>query len=130
MKERQILFSGPMVRALLAGTKTRRVVKPQPAANQGMVNAAYCGDRNLWLRDGPCSSSDPAKEWRCPYGQPGDRLWVREMHYLHGIWSVRKDDNGKRRWTFSPNQDMGVQFDEPNGLIRAEARQCQDGIAA
>ena len=80
MKERPILFSGAMVRALLADakTQTRRVVKPQPAAGQGMVNAAYCGDRNLWLRDGPCCSSDPAKEWRSPYGQPGDRLWVRE----------------------------------------------------
>lgn len=52
MKERPILFSGPMVRAILAGRKTmtRRVVK---------VNASgrYLG---------------------CPYGGPGDRLWVRE----------------------------------------------------
>lgn len=83
MKERPILFSGAMVRALLDGSKTqtRRIVKPQPAVKQGMVNAAYCGDRNLWLRDGPCDSSDPAKEWRCPYGLPGDRLWVRETFY-------------------------------------------------
>ncbi len=69
-----------MVRALLQSTKTqtRRVVKPQPVARQGMVNARYCGHPNLWLRDGKCDITDPAKEWRCPYGQPGDRLWVRE----------------------------------------------------
>ena len=69
-----------MVRALLDDTKTqtRRVVKPQPAAGQGMVNASYCGHPNLWLRDGACDPADPAKEWHCPYGQPGDQLWVRE----------------------------------------------------
>lgn len=57
MKERPILFSGPMVRALLAGTKTqtRRVVKPQPAGE--------------WAVPGKTA---------CPYGQPDDRLWVRE----------------------------------------------------
>lgn len=57
MRERPILFSGPMVRAILAGTKTqtRRVVKPQPAGE--------------WASPGRSS---------CPYGRPGDRLWVRE----------------------------------------------------
>lgn len=62
MKERPILFSAPMVRAILDGSKTqtRRIVKPKwtiyPAADPRMTK---------WL---------PA----CPYGQPGDRLWVRE----------------------------------------------------
>jgi hypothetical protein len=80
MKERPIRLIAPKVRALLNGTKTqdRWVVKPQPARGQGMVNAGYCGDRHLWLRDGPCSETDPAKEWRCPFGKPGERLWVQE----------------------------------------------------
>ncbi len=80
MKETGLMFKAPLVRSILDGTKTqtRRVVKPQPVAGQGMVNAAYCGDRNLWLRDGPCDKTDPAKEWRCPMGQPGDRIYVRE----------------------------------------------------
>lgn len=70
---------------ILNGTKTqtRRLVKPQPVAGQGMVNAAYCGDRNLWLRDGPCDETDPAYQWRCPYGQHGDRIYVRET-FVHG----------------------------------------------
>jgi hypothetical protein len=51
MNERPILFSGEMVRAILEGrkTQTRRVIKPQLRIN-----------------------------YKCPYGQPGDRLWVRE----------------------------------------------------
>jgi hypothetical protein len=62
VKERPILFSAPMVRAILAGTKTqtRRVVKPDGKYRLGMVCPA----------DGGPS--------RCPYGAPGDRLWVRE----------------------------------------------------
>jgi len=60
MKERPILFSGPMVRAILEGrkTQTRRVVKPQPG----------CDPRD----------DEHLDMGRCPYGQPGDRLWVRE----------------------------------------------------
>ena len=67
MKERPILFSGSMVRAILSGSKsqTRRVVKPQPVYVQ--------------QSRGICSS---APDWshiiKCPYGQPRDRLWVRE----------------------------------------------------
>lgn len=80
MKETGLMFKAPLVRSILDGSKTqtRRVVKPQPVAGQGMVNAAYCGDRNLWLRDGSCDETDPTYEWRCPMGQPGDRIYVRE----------------------------------------------------
>ncbi|MDR0216126.1 MAG: hypothetical protein LBJ15_19310 [Comamonas sp.] len=85
MKETGLMFKAPLVRSILAGqkTQTRRVVKPQPAAGQGMVNAGYCGDRHLWLRDGPCDETDPAYEWRCPMGQPGDRIYVRETFAHH-----------------------------------------------
>lgn len=77
MKERPILFSGAMVRALLAGTKTqtRRVVKPQPPADK---------QRAAWYEPGVMGWAPPevpSQHWhrvRCPYGRPGDRLWVRE----------------------------------------------------
>ena len=57
MKERPILFSAPMVMAILAGTKTqtRRVIKPQPSVAQN-----------------------------CPYGTPGDHLWVKETFWTGG----------------------------------------------
>ncbi len=85
MKEKPILFSGAMVRAILDGTKTltRRVVKPQPFNHEhvGMVNADYCGAPEKWLISGDVwrqSEFGGQHEWFCPYGQPGDRLWVKE----------------------------------------------------
>lgn len=72
MTERPILFSGPMVRAILAGqkTQTRRVVKPSP-------DLIHCG---IPFINGHGQGGPGTKDRfiRCPYGQPGDRLWVRE----------------------------------------------------
>lgn len=95
MKERPIIFSDSMVRAILEGkkTQTRRIVKPQPK-NKDEINyepgdirviggrevsarlekmhrlrARSGGDRGGYLR---------AKDYLCPYGIEGDRLWVRE----------------------------------------------------
>ena len=68
-RERPILFSSPMVRALLAGTKmqTRRVAK--------IDDVAY-GKPVQWVSVASCTTG--IMEVRCPYGEPGDRLWVRE----------------------------------------------------
>jgi hypothetical protein len=70
MKERPILFSGPMVRAILEGrkTQTRRVIKPQPAYHPVFANELH------WRG----SDINPDSTYRSPYGVPGDRLWVRE----------------------------------------------------
>lgn len=87
MKTRPIPFSAPMVRALLAGTKTqtRRVVKGAPddwAPMQPQVFSPTVIDRLGDERPGPESfgaGNEDGDSWlRCPYGQPGDRLWVRE----------------------------------------------------
>ena len=69
MKTRPILFSGPMMRALLDGrkTQTRRVVK-----RNGAGRAEFGGKQ--WHID------DPNAVKACPYGTPGDLLWVRETH--------------------------------------------------
>lgn len=77
MKERPILFSGAMVRALLAGTKTqtRRVMRDQPCElldfNRGALSIRVRG--SVYQAFSP--KFPPV---RCPYGLPGDRLWVRE----------------------------------------------------
>lgn len=87
MKERPILFSGAMVSAILDGTKTqtRRVVKPQPYIDE-MGNACWNGlnfgqsaDKVPHFQSlaSPIPSSK-TKRVHCPYGKPGDRLWVRE----------------------------------------------------
>jgi len=85
LKERPILFSGAMVRAILAGekTQTRRVVKPQfgPEAMPAEMCAETAegwqtsGHSGRWWDD--CNGDADAAVY-CPYGKPGDRLWVRE----------------------------------------------------
>lgn len=74
MKERPILFSAPMVRAILAGSKTqtRRIVKPQPDVIYGM---------SMGQRTAPFEMrfGSETRDVHCPYGQPGDRLWVKEQ---------------------------------------------------
>lgn len=96
VKERPILFSGEMVRAVLAGRKTmtRRVIKPQPPSVELVRKKSGSGYK--WYRD---PDAPPEWPWRpvgpvwavrelniemanfgihCPYGAPGERLWVRE----------------------------------------------------
>jgi len=91
VKERPILFSGPMVRAILSGAKTqmRRIVKPQPTKTSG-THRGYPLPlmANDWAWPHPRTSAATTIsnrpngplgwEIHCPYGQPGDRLWVRE----------------------------------------------------
>ena len=76
MKERPILFSAPMVRAILAGkkTQTRRVVKPRKDPDYGCE-----------LSPGEIAGDEHAARL-CPYGQPGDRLWVREAWGIADKW--------------------------------------------
>lgn len=81
MKERPILFSSLMVRALLAAdkTQTRRVIVPQPnAIPKGHQYAELAGPwfTEYWRRNGMWE--DAGKLFKCPYGEKGDRLWVRE----------------------------------------------------
>lgn len=84
MKERPILFSGPMVRALLAGTKTQTRREITSILKRGKITEFGKSDTPGY----DWTFLDRGKLWhdlrhaelmeRCPYGQPGDRLWVRE----------------------------------------------------
>ena len=83
MKERPIIFSAPMVRAILDGrkTQTRQVVKPQPPHScryvmNGAASHALCFGPNDECVPPTGTSID--HRLPCPYGVPGDRLWVRE----------------------------------------------------
>lgn len=69
MKERPILFSAPMVRAILDGrkTQTRRILKGS-TEHKGVYNPAYLA----------VHQNDKGWKQICPYGKPGDQLWVRE----------------------------------------------------
>jgi len=80
MKERPIIFNGDMVRAILEGrkTQTRRVVKPQPyelrnpPGGMGLPFATY---QSFY-------QGITATRLKCPYGEKGDRLWVRETFQI------------------------------------------------
>lgn len=91
MTERPILFSAPMVRAILNGSKTqtRRVLKPQiePWGENGI---RWEGRRpKQRFANGSLAATHEDRNFinifvgsQCPYGKPGDRLWVRENFRL------------------------------------------------
>ncbi|HEY4696463.1 MAG TPA: hypothetical protein VIH29_00445 [Gallionella sp.] len=106
-KERPILFSAPMVRALLDGgkTQTRRTVKPQPSSK-------LCKECNPTTKSVYAALFD-GKRIPCPYGQPGDRLWVRETWRI-GAWNedggeiavdYLADNHSRREWLQVPEAD-------------------------
>ena len=83
MKERPILFSTPMVQAILAGnkTQTRRIVKKAPTTE---INHRLIALDNGWNwqvdQQGvvPTMHREIDNPMVCPYGQIGDQFWVRE----------------------------------------------------
>ena len=92
MKETPIPFTGPMVRAILEDrkTQTRRVIKPQPHESIDRLHNNELRKRFPYpLEDdngNPCGMGFQDADnrfWVCPYGQPGDRLWVKERFALH-----------------------------------------------
>lgn len=87
MKTRPILFSAPMVQAILEGrkTQTRRIVKPPKGWGD---RYPHCDPASMppavWWWDGDHSRVGVRQV--CPYGQPGDRLWVRET-WQYADWT-------------------------------------------
>ena len=79
IKERPILFSAPMVRAILEGRKTvtRRALNDRALKNIGY--GVQLGECHELPSEGPLHpNSIGYYNDFCPFGQPGDRLWVRE----------------------------------------------------
>ncbi len=82
MHEHPIIFSAPMVRAILEGrkTQTRRVLKIR-GVDGGQCAITSPAEEMLRFDDGTFhyrSTGALSGPYSCPYGQPGDRLWVRE----------------------------------------------------
>lgn len=83
MKERPILFHARSIKGILAGrkTQTRRIINPQPQANGGVgftpirPYRTSLGQWNWVIAETGHGCRDP---FNCPYGVPGDRLWVKE----------------------------------------------------
>jgi len=124
MTDKPILFSGPMIRALLDGRKsqTRRVLKPQPPSVEAVHDLAGIGYH--WF-----PPKDPAQPWRpvgpvwavrklmgrepsisLPYA-PGDRLWIREA--WSGDWFFRDTPPSERQSNFldgSPHDKRDIWY--------------------
>lgn len=146
MKERGILFFAPMVRALLAGTKTqtRRALTCQPTATPTAVRVFRdkAGTKPviaaLW--DAP-EGADCA--CLCAYGVPGDRLWVKETWSLPGGRLRYRADGEKANgdvWAWAPSIHMrrtdsritlevtGVRIERVQDISEADA--IAEGVAA
>lgn len=96
MKERPILFSTAMVQAILTGkkTQTRRVVKPQPSPAPARIK--NWGENFGWMPEIPSGKVGifQPHSYRCPYGEDGDFLWVRESFNIDyfGQYVYKADD--------------------------------------
>lgn len=105
VRSRPILFSAPMIRALLDGrkTQTRRVLKPQPRlAGNG---ADWYWDAPKYPRFGNVSG-----RWSdaCPYGAVGDQLLVRETHYIEpGTTAETWDRTSEDEVVYAADGDIG-----------------------
>lgn len=132
IKERGIRFSGEEVRATLDGrkTQTRRVIKPQPpnASRTDHQHWSYYYTGDMWHPEASCLTyeGDPnigkwaylgrtnsghhvdlIKPIKCPYGKPGDRLWVRET------WQAVKDWQEHGEWFRDERERDEVRPDDP-----------------
>jgi hypothetical protein len=142
MRARPIPFSAPMVRAILADTKTqtRRVLKCRP---QYQLEERDDGKLWPWMYD----SDRDADHWMpCPYGQAGDRLWVREAWKVdlnHRFYRADGDPGGPVPWTPSIHMPRwasritlevtGVRVERPQDISEADAKaegvhRCLDGL--
>lgn len=111
VRERPILFSGEMVRALLSEaspkTQTRRAVKNAYIVDVRTVKPAmqprFDNHTHDWWLPG---ASAPAAALKCPYGKPGDRLWVRESWQYY-------DWNGEGEPCIRYSADNATAWPEP-----------------
>ena len=106
-KDRPILFSGAMVQAILGGRKsvTRRVVNPQPVADPTW-------DGGFVLKTRKESTAIKALQRGmyldvCPYGEPGDALWVKEALVSSTMW------DGEPRMTYAADGSWVWDLDNP-----------------
>lgn len=117
--ERGMLFSGPLVRAILEGRKTQT---RRPAKLDGSGHVKMPGRHRYW------HPGDPEAIKACPFGQAGDLLWVRETFQVESSFDLRDEcfegprnplgpvvwhDDGGDRWYECPR----YRASEPNTLL-------------
>lgn len=125
IKERPILFSCPMSLAIRERrkTQTRRVINPQPQPNGGKGLSPIrpyrtsLGQWNWVLSATGHGCGDP---FDCPYGQPGDRLWVKEASWAWGRWIPNGEtDTGRKKFRFEA-VGRRVTYDRPESTVKRD----------
>lgn len=122
VKERPILFSAPMIKPILADTKTqtRRIINPQPTLNgNGMIGHEKLAGLFAEHVFGYCM----ARMVPSPYGAPGDRLWVREA------WRTAESLDDVRPINLAETVPIRYEADsEVRGRLREKAGRQRPGI--
>ncbi len=126
-KERPILFSPPMVRAILDGRKTmtRRVVKPQPEYVYGLTVSKW--SVGAIISNAPAINNN-LPTTKCPYGVHFNQLWVRETFRIENVSSDRKAVQVKYRagglsnWIEWPGKSQSFKWTPSIYMPRAFSR--------
>ncbi|EOI8155764.1 hypothetical protein ACMW0A_002678 [Klebsiella variicola] len=125
MKERGMIFNGEMVRAILDGrkTQTRRIMAPQPADD--IERGIFPNPEAIGWKSSLRHKHGSTTAHFCPYGKPGDRIWVRETW---GVVSHELDEDGRiQPWT--PDRPATAIHEMPfgNGYYSGHAIYAADG---
>ncbi|HBT7017499.1 TPA: hypothetical protein MCG72_000714 [Klebsiella pneumoniae] len=125
MKERGMIFNGEMVRAIIDGrkTQTRRIMAPQPADD--IERGIFPNPEEIGWKSSLRHKHGSTTAHFCPYGKPGDRIWVRETW---GVVSHELDEDGRiQPWT--PDRPATAIHEMPfgNGYYSGHAIYAADG---
>lgn len=129
-KERPILFNQDMVRAILDGrkTQTRRPMNPQPTyrkTKQLKWHLDVDGGHRQWRYNRMelhCKCCDQTFIKLCPFGVPGDRLWIRETVYVDDI---RLEGVPPRQWADFGDIDNDSIYYRADGTCCEQIPECQ-----
>jgi len=131
--EKPILFNTEMVQAILDGrkTQTRRVIKPQPCEwvesisfNQYQGRWEFTGDEGGMMSHASSFPGQPLL--KCPYGKPGDELWVRETWRTSRVNNLLKpsdlSQDDKIEYVESGSQCLGGRIRQSIFMMRWMSR--------
>jgi hypothetical protein len=122
VREGPILFRGPMVRAVLREidpkTQTRRVVKAE-LEHQCLHPPRFFDTGDGWA----CEHCGHGLGTMCPYGVPGDRLWVRE-----NFQPLYDDDTDWRRVDYKTGKGYRVSYPATDGIVEFHDEQNDDSF--
>jgi hypothetical protein len=104
-KQTAASFMPEMVKAILDDRKTmtRRKIKSRHESGLFAVNRRVTDGQVISINSLDWDERNCEKDITCPYGKPGDLLYVREAHYMYGHWEPVegvKTKGGKQKWKF------------------------------